>query len=118
MAHPSRRSDDPSDGRRHVVQDVVESTAAKVIARAVVPMLLAIIGFFLLRTLNTVADNQERQQTRQEEQGRDIAQVKSDVRVMTTRLDEGIVRQVNSNTQKIDDLDRRTQLLERTVKTP
>lgn len=118
MAHPHRRHDDPDDGKRHVVQDVVESTAAKVFARAVVPVLLAIIGFFLVRTLNEVADNQRASAQTQADQGRDISQLKSDMRVVTTRLDEGVIRQVTGNTQRIDDHEKRIQLLERTVKTP
>lgn len=96
----------------------MESTAAKVFARAVVPVLLAIIGFFLVRTLNQVANNQERQEARNEETSRDMAQVKSDVRVITTRLDEGVVRQVNNNTSTLQNHEQRLQVLERTVKTP
>ena len=118
MAHLNRRSDDTQDGQRHRVLELVESTGAKVFARGVVPVLLAIIGFFLVRTLNQVADNQQRQDARNEEQARDMAQVKSDVRVITTRLDEGVVRQVNTNTQTIQAHEQRLQVLERTVKTP
>lgn len=106
------------DGRRHRVLDAVESTQAKVIARVLVPLLLTALlgvsGFFggrLLRQLDT--------------QGDDIAQVKSDVRVLSTRFDEVTLRNVESNTARIGSVekrdveqDRRIDALERTVKTP
>ena len=114
MAHLNRRNDDPDDGRRHLVQNAVESTFAKVLARYGVPILLGWMAWQGRDALDV-----------QKQQGSDIAQVKSDVRVLSTRFDEVALRQVASNTERIGqgerkdiDQDRRLDALERTVKTP
>lgn len=112
--HQHRRSTDTDDMHGHRLQAAAGSTAALVMNRLVSPVLgilLTIIGFFLVRTLNDVAANQQ-------DQGRDIAQVKSDLRNINTRLDEGVIRQVNANTQQITDHERRIQAIERAVPTP
>ena len=106
------------DGRRHRVLEAVESTQAKVIARVLVPLLLTALlgvsGFFGARLLRQL-----------DSQGDDIAQVKSDMRVLSTRFDEVALRNVESNTARIGqgekkdvEQDRRIEALERTVKTP
>lgn len=118
MTHLNRRTSDDDDGKRHRVLEAVESTQAKLISRVLVPVLLtallgvsAFVGARLLRQLDS--------------QGDDIAQVKSDVRVLSTRFDEVTLRQVESNSSRIGQLekkdvdqDRRIDALERTVKTP
>lgn len=112
--HQHRRSTDTDDLHGHRLQAAADSTAAKVVNRLVSPVigvLITVIGFFLVRTLNDVAANQL-------EQGRDLAQVKSDVRNINTRLDEGVIRQVNANTQQITDHEHRIQAIERAVPTP
>lgn len=109
---------DDHDARGHRLQSAVDSTQAKFIARVIVPVLLAgllgvsgFVGARLLRQLDS--------------QGDDIAQVKSDVRVLSTRFDEVTLRNVESNTARIGlvekkdvEQDRRIDALERTVKTP
>lgn len=112
--HQHRRSTDTDDMHGHRLQAAADSTAARVMNRLVSPVvgiMLTIIGFFLVRTLNDVAANQQ-------DQGRDIAQVKSDLRNINTRLDEGVIRQVNANTQQITDHERRIQAIERAAPTP
>ncbi len=52
------------------------------------------------------------------EQGRDMQTVKSDVRDLNTRMTEGVIRQVNSNSTNIADHEKRLQVLERAVRTP
>lgn len=118
MTHLNRRTSDDDDGKRHRVLEAVESTQAKLISRVLVPVLLTallgvsgFVGARLLRQLDS--------------QGDDIAQVKSDVRVLSTRFDEVTLRNVESNTARIGqiekkdiDQDRRIDALERTVKTP
>jgi hypothetical protein len=114
MSHPNRRAEDPNDGKRHLVQNAVESTFSKVLARYGVPILLGWMAWQGQKAL-----------TVQEQQGSDLAQVKSDVRVLSTRFDEVALRQVASNTDRIGqgekkdiEQDRRLDALERTVPTP
>lgn len=93
------------------IEQATESTLAKVVARFAVPLLITIIGWFTITTLTHI-------ETVQEKQGNDIATTKSDVRDLNTRMSEGVIRQVETNTKNIEKLDDRVQTLERTVKTP
>ncbi|WP_297174523.1 hypothetical protein [Thermomonas sp.] len=81
---------------------------AKLVSRALMPVLVTVllgmltwIGNGALATIR--------------EQGQDIQQIKTDMRVISTRLDEGVVRQVNNNAAHIDDHERRLQQVERKV---
>ena len=103
--HPHRRSTDPDDGKSHVLQNIVENSFAKFVARYGMPLLLGVMAWQGRAALDDLAT-----------QRNDIAQLKSDVRVIGTRLDEGIVRQVNENAQRITDIDHRVQVLERGAK--
>lgn len=114
MAHPHRRHDDQDDGKRHLIQGAVESTFAKVLARYGVPILL---GWMTWQGQQAIGE--------QRQQGSDISTLKSDMRVLTTRFDEVALRQVQNNSQRIEqgerhdvEQDRRIDALYRTVKTP
>lgn len=94
--------------RPHRVENAVESVTAKLVSRALMPVLVTVllgmltwIGNGALATIR--------------EQGQDIQQIKTDMRVISTRLDEGVVRQVNTNAAHIDDHERRLQQVERKV---
>lgn len=90
----------------HGIERAVESTAAKFASRWLVPFLLAALGFFLRATLSDI-------QAGQSQQAEDIAAIKSDMRVLQTRLDERVIRQVEENTEAIDDLKTRVNRLEK-----
>ncbi|HET7655750.1 MAG TPA: hypothetical protein VFK18_01985 [Luteimonas sp.] len=97
---------DDARERHHRLEAAAESTLAKWISRFGVPALLAVLGWFLIRTTDRIETTQARQ-------GEDIAQVKADVRVLGARLDEGVIRQVESNSKRIDGLEGRVNQLER-----
>lgn len=109
--HQHRRQDDSDDLRGHRMEAAAESTMAKFFARIVTPAMLALTmalcGWIGTRLISQMDD-----------QGRDLDAVKSDVRDLNTRMTEGVIRQVNSNSSRIDDHEKRLQVLERTVKTP
>lgn len=118
MTHLNRRTTDDDDGQRHRVLEAVEDTWSKVLARWILPGLVAVlISVVVWIGQGALAQIKEQGQDLRA-QSNDIAQVKSDVRVMATRLDEGVIRQVNQNTQRVQDIERRVQILERTVKAP
>lgn len=100
--------DQGEDVRGHRLQAVAESTVAKTISRFVVPVLLGVVGWFLVRTTDRI-------EATQQEQGADLSQVKSDVRDLGTRLDAQVIRQVESNSKRIDAIDERVQRIEREV---
>lgn len=93
------------------IERATESTFAKVLARFAVPLLLAIVGWFVVRGIDRV-------ESKQDLQGLDIVQIKSDVRDVNTRLDAQVLRQVEHNTKKLDDHEQRLQTIERSVKVP
>lgn len=98
-------NDDAHD-RGHKLEAAAESTLAKWLSRFGVPALLVVIGWFLTRTTDRI-------ETMQAQQGEDIAQVKADVRVLGARLDEGVIRQVESNSKRLDGIEGRVNQLER-----
>lgn len=109
--HQHRRMDDTDDGSAHRMERAAESTFAKVLTRFGMPVMLAVIGWFLIQANNRI-------EATQASQGKDITQIKSDVRDVNTRLDAQVIRQVDSNTKHIDKLEDRVQTLERSVRTP
>jgi DNA polymerase elongation subunit (family B) len=90
------------------LERATESTFAKVLARFAVPVLLAIVGWFVVRGIDRV-------EAKQDAQGVDIVAIKSDIRDVNTRLDAQVLRQVEHNTQAIQKHEERLQVLERTV---
>jgi hypothetical protein len=88
------------------IDRAIESKLALLVARFGVPLLLAIIGYYARGSLLEL-------QAGQADQGRDMAQIKSDVRDLNTRLDTGVIRQVNGNTLRLNGLESRVQTLER-----
>lgn len=97
---------DDAHERSHRLEAVAESTLAKWISRIATPALLVLLGWFLVRTTDRI-------ETTQAQQGEDLAQVKADVRVLGARLDEGVIRQVESNSKRLDGLEGRVNELER-----
>ena len=90
---------------------MVESKVALTGSRLVTPLLLMVcIG--LISWIGAGFSGQLAQQ------GRDIAEVKTDVRVLGTRLDAQVIRQVDQNTKRVERLEDRVEILERSVPTP
>ena len=118
MSHPNRRHDDPDDGKSHVVQGMVESVGAKTVARVVIPIALSIIAYFV------AADRSDNKEWRREQEQKFAAisvkvdAARSDMLVLTTRLNEGFVRDVRQNKEDITDLKRRVAVIEQTVRVP
>lgn len=118
MHEHRRHADIEDDGRSHRLQQMAESSVALVGGRLVTPILLVIcIG--LIGWIGSGF------QASLEKQGDDIAQVKSDVRVINTRLDAQVIRQVEANTKvnerqedALGDINRRVDRLEGVVRTP
>lgn len=116
-----RRHDDAADitePTRHRLVDVAESAVAKVGARIVTPTLLAITIALLGLIGKQVLDGQARSDARLDVLGGDVVQLSSDVRNINTRLDERVIRQVETNTDDIRDLKKRVGQLESSVRTP
>lgn len=89
------------------LERAAESTFAKATARFIVPiLLLAILGWISDVKSDIRALSQ------------DLGAVKSDIRDVNTRLDERVLRQVDSNTGTIADHEKRIQRLERAVQVP
>lgn len=107
------------------LKQAADSSLAKISARFVMPVLIfvltlavSIIGFFLVQTSSRIESTQSKQALTQLEQGKDIAAIRSDVRDVNTRLDAQVIRQVDQNTQGFNDLRKRVEVIERTVRVP
>ena len=116
-----RRHDDPPEGGEpphHRLADIAESAVAKVGARIVTPTLLAITIALLTLIGKQVLEGQARSDARLDVLGGNVGQLSSDVRNINTRLDERVIRQVETNTDDIRDLKKRVGQLEASVRTP
>lgn len=114
----SRNHDELDDGKRHRVLELVESTQAKALSRLLLPVVLSVIGFFLVADRN---DNKEWRKAQDEKLAvmtDKVDATRSDVLVLRTQMTAQVIRQVDSNTDRIEDHEKRLQILERTVKTP
>lgn len=110
-AIPNSRQGDDDTMPDNRIEAVADSTLAKKLTQWVMPAMLGVIGGLLLQANSRIEQTQA-------EQGLDIAQIKSDVRDVNTRLDAQVIRQVDSNTKAIDKLGDRVSTLERAVRTP
>lgn len=118
MAHLNRRSDDQDDGKRHRVLEIVESTQAKAISRFLLPIGLSVIGFFLAADRSDNKEWRKAQDERLSMFNDKIDATRSDVLVMRTQMTSQVIRQVDDNSDRIDDHEKRLQTLERAVPTP
>jgi hypothetical protein len=95
-------------GRVEDIHAAAEVAVVRVGSSKVTPVLvsiiLALVGGFGARILS-----------QQDTTSGDIAQMKSDIRDINTRLDAGVIGQVVTNTKRLDDHERRLQALERKV---
>lgn len=107
-----------NEGSERRIDRAADSALAKIGARIVTPVLLAItIGLLGFLGQSLIQSNKDLAKT-QDDQGKDIASIKSDVRDVNTRMDERVIRQVETNTSDIQSLKERVQTIERVVKTP
>lgn len=104
--------------RGHRLEAAAESTFAKLVARFGTPILLAIIGWLLVGTVNRMENAQREQSAAILEQGARITEIQRDVAVLSTRMDERVIRQVEANSEQIDNHEERLRVLERTTATP
>ncbi len=88
------------------LERATESTLAKAVNRFFVPGLLTLISWFVVDGVTSLREDLSAQ-------GKDIVQIKSDVRNVNTRLDAQVLSQVERNTKAIDNLDTRLQRIER-----
>ncbi|PRH82625.1 hypothetical protein [Arenimonas caeni] len=104
--HTHRRRDDTDDTKGHRLEAAAESTFAKLLNRFVMPILFGVVAFFVSDTLKDIRSGQEAQ-------GQAISELKTEFRVLTTRLDEVVIRQVNANSGQLVNHEQRLQALER-----
>lgn len=100
------------------IDRAADSAIAKIGARIVTPVLLMVTITLLGFIGNSVIESNKEVALKQDAQGKDIDQIKSDVRNVNTRLDERVIRQVETNTDDIRNLKDRVETIERVVRTP
>lgn len=112
-----QRPHDQSDGTHRIV-DVVDSTAAKMASRFLLPALLSVIGFFMVTLLGDIRGSLAEQEQKYETLDKSVNGMATTLQVLNTRLDAQVIRQVDSNTARLSEHEKRIQTLERSVKTP
>lgn len=95
----------------HRIRDAVDSTALKTWARFVWPVAISIIGGLSVARLGSIEGSITRNADNLASQSVAIEALRSEMRVMSTRLDERVIREIENH-------ERRIQALERAVKTP
>ncbi len=85
------------------VAEVAESTWAKVAARIVTPVLLAVLTILLGLLTSTVASVK----SKQEEQNKDINAVTRDLASLNTKVDWALVQRINSLEDRVRALERK-----------
>lgn len=101
-----------------IIADKVNSTVSKVLSSWVWPTMMAILGFLIVDKLRGIEAGQVDARARAEMAATDIAAVSSRVALLDARLDDRVIRQVDTNTTQIKELDQRVRVIERVVKTP
>lgn len=101
-----------------IIADKVNSTVSKVLSSWVWPTVMAILGFLIVDKLRGIEAGQVDARARAEMAATDIAAVSSRVALLDARLDDRVIRQVDTNTTQIKELDQRVRVIERVVKTP
>lgn len=100
------------------IADKVNSTLSKVLSSWVWPTVMVVLGYLIVDKLRSIEAGQIDARARAEVAATDIAAVSSRVALLDARLDDRVIRQVDSNTNQIKDLDQRVRVIERVVKTP
>jgi hypothetical protein len=92
-------------GRSPIAHRLAENEFLTAFARLGTPVLLGVIAWFGNQSFNDIRESQKDQAAADKQQTSQIAQVNSQVQVLNTKVDFGVL-------QRIQDLDRRMQLLE------
>ena len=100
------------------IERAAESSIAKIGARIVTPVLLTITLIVLGALGNSLMQSQKKQADGQDDLAKDVAAIKSDVRDTRTVLSERVIRQIDSNSKRIDAVEQRLQIVERAVRLP
>lgn len=107
------------------IEQAADSTAAKASARILMPVLVAvltiamsIIAFFVVRLVNTFDAGMAEVRSGQRDLGEKFTAVDKKVSLMSQRVDEMLIRQVDQNTETLKEHDARLERLERVVPLP
>ena len=101
------------------------SDTAKVSARILMPimvgvltLLVSLLSWFMVRFVNSYDESQAEFRRGQGQFGVQINQLDKKVDLMTQRVDQMLIRQVDQNTGAIKELQQRQERIERVVKLP
>jgi hypothetical protein len=107
------------------LQHAADSTTAKVSARILMPimigvltLLVSMLGWLMVRFVNTFDAAQLELRQAQGAVGIQVNQIDKKVDLMTQRVDQMLIRQVDQNTGSIKEHSQRLDRIERAVKLP
>lgn len=107
------------------LQNAANSDVAKVSARILMPimigvltLLVSMLSWFMVRFVNSYDDSQIELRQAQNAVGSQVNQIDKKVDLMTQRVDQMLIRQVDQNTGSIKEHSQRLDRIERAVKLP
>jgi len=107
------------------LQHAANSDTAKVSARILMPimvgvltLLVSMLSWFMVRFVNSYDDSQIELRQAQNAVGSQVNQIDKKVDLMTQRVDQMLIRQVDQNTGAIKEHAQRIDRIERAVKLP
>lgn len=107
------------------LQNAANSDVAKVSARILMPimigvltLLVSMLSWFMVRFVNSYDDSQIELRQAQNAVGSQVNQIDKKVDLMTQRVDQMLIRQVDQNTGAIKEHSQRLDRIERAVKLP
>lgn len=87
------------------LERMVESTGAKAFTRFVVPLMLAMIGWFCLDTLGGIRKTQDSQGETIRKQGESLAEVSTGLQVLNAKIDYSVIHQLQQMDRRITQLE-------------
>lgn len=105
------------DEHQHPKLDaLVERSEAKLLSRYAVPVLVFLLLAVTTYTSNELLRRSDARDANDTKQNEDIAAIKTKVEVLNTKLDAGVIRQIETNRTTIEDHENRLQRVERAVR--
>lgn len=93
------------DGDR--LAKAADESVSKKVTRWATPILLAIVGWYSQDKLGSIEEAQQTQAIEQRKTGDDVAQIKSDVRDVSTRMDVQVLTQLTDLRKRVEQIEQR-----------
>lgn len=84
------------------MDDAVGNTLSRFVGRYLVPVMLTVVAWFGVRSLNSIEENQVTLQKNMEAQAVRVQQVSSDLQLLNAKVDFSVLQQITVNSRRLD----------------